>query len=62
MWAASKAGVGVDEIDIESDDDLLGLYGLRIPVLLTPGGALVAEGVIEDRRALRKRIKSSLVG
>lgn len=55
-WAARKAGVGLVEVDIETDDTLLALYGLRIPVVLAGDDTVVAEGEISDRRSLRKRI------
>jgi len=58
-WAAAKEKTPLAEVDVEGDDDLLGLYGFRIPVLLGPGGKVIAEGVIDDRRALRKRIRAA---
>jgi hypothetical protein len=47
----------VHEVDIDTDDRLLKEYGMRIPVLLTPDGEVVAEGLIEARsleRSLRR--------
>ena len=61
-WAAAKEKTALVEVDIEADDHLLGLYGLRIPVLLGPGDEVIAEGVIDDRRALRKRIRAARPG
>lgn len=54
-----RAGYELQVVDIESDDDLLAEYGLRIPVLLGPDGAVVAEGPIGDRRRLRRAIRRS---
>jgi len=53
-WAAMKVGVVIDEIDVDDDDTLLSLYGMRIPVVLGPGDEVFAEGVIGDRRALER--------
>lgn len=53
-WAAMKVGVVIDEIDVDDDDTLLSLYGMRIPVVLGPGDEVLAEGVIEDRRVLER--------
>ena len=47
-------GVVIDEIDVDDDDTLLSLYGMRIPVVLGPGDEVLAEGVIGDRRALER--------
>ncbi len=57
-WAVRKAGVGLDEIDVDGDDALLSLYEMRIPVILGPDHQVIAEGVIADRKALRKAISS----
>jgi len=61
-WAAAKEKIALAEVDVEADDDLLGRYGFRIPVLLGSGDEVVAEGVIDDRRALRKRIRAARRG
>lgn len=53
-WAAMKVGVVIEEIDVDGDDTLLSLYGVRIPVVLGPGDEVLAEGVIGDRKALEK--------
>ena len=53
-WAATKVGLVVEEIDIDGDDTFLNLYGMRIPVVLGPGGEVFAEGVIGDRNALKE--------
>jgi hypothetical protein len=57
-WAVRKAGVDLEEIDVDGDDPLLSLYGMRIPVVLGPDDEVIAEGVIVDRKALRKAISS----
>ncbi len=36
----------IEARDIDSDDELVKEYGLRIPVLLGPDGAVLAEGAI----------------
>ena len=55
--AARRAGAKLEEIDIERDDDLLQRFHLRIPVLLGPGGEVVAEGVIDDLRTLSRTLR-----
>lgn len=60
--AAARAKVEIDEVDIESSDDLVARYGLRIPVVLTPDDRVIAEGRIEDGRRLRKAIRRSARG
>lgn len=47
---------GAERVDIEHDDDLLGTYGLRIPVLLDVDFGVLAEGQWNERE-LRKRLK-----
>ncbi len=51
-----KVGVVIDEIDVDGDDTLLSLYGMRIPVVLGPGDEVLAEGIIGDRRALERAL------
>jgi hypothetical protein len=55
--AARRSGADVIEVDIDGDDTLVSLYGLRIPVVLGPEDEVLAEGVIEDVRALRRAIR-----
>jgi len=55
---AKRAGAMVEEVDVDTDDRLIALYGLRIPVVLGPGEVVVAEGVINDRKALRAKLES----
>jgi hypothetical protein len=55
--AVEGVGGSFEEVDIDEDDALTRDYGLRVPVLLAPGGLVLAEGRIEAkplRRALRK--------
>jgi hypothetical protein len=54
--AVARAGGLLSEIDIDSDDDLIKVFGLRIPVLLDPKDRVLAEGVIDDR-SLRRELK-----
>jgi glutaredoxin len=53
---AAKAGVEIEEIDIDSHPDLTRDFGLRIPVVIAPDGRVLAEGEIEARR-LRKELR-----
>lgn len=55
---AGSLGVDLEVVDMDSDDQLVRLYSLRIPVVLGPDGTVLAEGNI-DRRALRKALKSA---
>ncbi len=57
MDEAGRVGAIVEEIDVDSDDRLLGSYGMRIPVLLGPSDEVFAEGIIDERRALRKALR-----
>lgn len=40
---------------MDSDDELVRLYALRVPVVLGPDGEVIAEGIIE-RRGLRRAV------
>ena len=53
LAAVQRAHGMVHEVDIDTDDRLLKEYGMRIPVLLTPDGEVVAEGLIEARSLQR---------
>ena len=57
---AERVGAEVEELNIESDDQLVSLYGMRIPVVLGPDGVVLAEGIINDRKILRKRFSRLL--
>jgi hypothetical protein len=49
-------GIELVEVDINSTDELIQEFALRIPVVTDPGGFVLAEGIIENR-ALRKALK-----
>ena len=46
-------------IDIEVFPELEERYGTRIPVILGPDDQVIAEGIIDDRRALTRVVKRS---
>lgn len=46
---AGRAGVTVEAVDVDADDDLVKEYGIRIPVVLAPDDTVLAEGIIEER-------------
>lgn len=54
---AKDMNVSVEEVDVDSDDDLTKLYGLRVPVILGAHDRVLAEGVIDDRRLLRDALR-----
>lgn len=54
--AARWAGMGVDTVDIESDDRLVADYGMRIPVVIV-GGTVMAEGEIDGRSLWRNLLR-----
>ena len=56
---AAKVGAQLDEIDIEVFPELEERYGTRIPVILGPDDQVIAEGIIDDRRALTRVVKRS---
>jgi thioredoxin-like negative regulator of GroEL len=56
LAAARRSGIEVLEVDIDDHEELVGEFGLRIPVVLGADGQVLAEGIIEEkslRRALR---------
>lgn len=53
-------GLQVVEIDIDSDDELQKLWGLRVPVVLASHDRVVAEGIIDDKRTLKDQIEKAL--
>ena len=59
---AKRAGWIVVELNIDSDEQLVGIYGLRIPVLLTAADRVIAEGVIDDAKGLRRMLKAAAAG
>jgi hypothetical protein len=58
LAAVRRAGGTVTEINIDTDDALLGEYGMRIPVVIGPDGSLIAEGAIDDRTKVRNLDKA----
>lgn len=52
----ARLGLDLEEIDIDEDDDLVGEYGLRIPVVLSEAGEVLAEANF-DRRQLRRGLR-----
>ncbi len=58
--AAAKLGAIVEEFDIDEDDVLISVYGMRIPVLLGPRDEVIAEGVIDDPRALKREVSKAM--
>jgi len=57
LAAARRSGVEVVEVDVDGDDRLVAEFGLRIPVVLGPGDEVLAEGVIDDPRTLRRSLR-----
>ncbi|HEU4321388.1 MAG TPA: glutaredoxin family protein [Acidimicrobiia bacterium] len=53
-------GLRVDEVDIDGDDELTKLWGLRVPVILASHDRVIAEGIIDDKRTLKADIKKAL--
>lgn len=53
-------GLRVEEVDIDGDDDLTKLWGLRVPVVLASHNRVIAEGIIDDKRALKSAIQKAL--
>jgi hypothetical protein len=49
--------VQINEVDIDTDDDLVKRYGLRVPVVLAAHDRVIAEGVIDDRTLLRDALE-----
>lgn len=44
--AARRARITVRTVDIDTDDFLTGMFGLRIPVVLSPEGTVLVEGAM----------------
>jgi glutaredoxin len=53
-------GLQVNEIDIDTDEELQKLWGLRVPVVLASHDRVVAEGIIDDKRTLKEQIEKAL--
>jgi hypothetical protein len=54
---AEGMGATVEEIDIDTNPDLVRDFALRIPVVLGPSNEVLAEGEIRDRRVLRTALR-----
>ncbi|MFP3883709.1 MAG: glutaredoxin family protein [Actinomycetota bacterium] len=57
---AKQMNVTIEEVDIEGDDELTKLYGLRVPVVLGAHGRVLAEGVIDDRKLLKDALQKEV--
>jgi thiol-disulfide isomerase/thioredoxin len=57
---AKSMNVGIREVDIDSDDELTKLYGLRVPVILGTHDRVLAEGVIDDRKLLKDALRKEV--
>lgn len=57
---AAKMNIAIDEVDIDSDDELSKLYGLRVPVILGTHDRVLAEGVINDRKLLKDALQKEV--
>jgi len=53
-------GLQVEEIDIDTNDELTKLWGLRVPVVLASHDRVIAEGIIDDKRSLKEQIQKVL--
>jgi len=54
---AKRMNIGIEEIDIDGNDELTKLYGLRIPVVLGVHDRVLAEGVINDKKLLKDALQ-----
>jgi len=57
---AKSMNVAIEEVSIDSDDELTKLYGLRVPVILGTHDRVLAEGVIDDRRLLKDALQKEV--
>lgn len=57
---AGKMNISIEEVDIDGDDELTKLYGLRVPVILGTHDRVLAEGVIDDRKLLKDALKKEV--
>jgi len=55
---ARRMGMPIEEVNIDGDDDLVALYGMRIPVVAL-GDLVVAEGIIDDEKSLRRALRAA---
>lgn len=42
-----RFGFEISAVDIDNDDEMVKVYGLRIPVIIDEAGRILAEGAIE---------------
>lgn len=54
--AAKILGRRLEIVDIDTEDDLVVEYGLRVPVLTTSRGQLIAEGSFKTAEIVRRMI------
>jgi len=54
---AKSMNVAIEELDVDADEDLAKLYGLRVPVVLGTHDRVLAEGVIDDRKLLKDALQ-----
>ena len=54
---AKSMNVAIEELDVDGDEDLAKLYGLRVPVVLGTHDRVLAEGVIDDRKLLKDALQ-----
>jgi hypothetical protein len=57
---AKGMNVAIREVDIDGDDVLTKLYGLRVPVILGTHDRVLAEGVIDDRKLLKDALQKEV--
>lgn len=57
---AKSMNVGIEEVDIDSQEELQRLYGLRVPVILGTHDQVLAEGVIDDRKLLKDALQKEV--
>lgn len=56
MSEVARVGGIVQELDVDTSDDLRDRFGERIPVVVTDDWVVIAEGRIE-KRALRRSLR-----
>jgi thiol-disulfide isomerase/thioredoxin len=54
---AKSMNVAIEELDVDGDERLAKLYGLRVPVVLGTHDRVLAEGVIDDRKLLKDALQ-----
>lgn len=55
-----EIGLKVNVIDIDGDDELVKLWGLRVPVVTASHDRVIAEGIIDDKKTLQDQIQKAL--